>query len=207
MFTGIIEELGTVESLTPGTDPTRLVIRSPRVLEGISLGDSIAVSGCCLTVTSHDGQTWSADVIATTLAATALGDLRHGDVVNLERCVRADSRLDGHIVQGHVDGTGAILSRQEQAGTTLLRLRLPEHLARYVVAKGSLAVDGVSLTVAEIDGDEVTIGLIPETLERTTLGRREVGESVNLEVDVLAKYVEKLTAGLVPAATGAEQGR
>ena len=207
MFTGIIEELGTVESLTPGTDPTRLVIRSPRVLEGISLGDSIAVSGCCLTVTSHDGQTWSADVIATTLAATALGDLRPGDVVNLERCVRADSRLDGHIVQGHVDGTGAILSRQEQAGTTLLRLRLPGGLARYVVAKGSLAVDGVSLTVAEIDGDEVTIGLIPETLERTTLGRREVGESVNLEVDVLAKYVEKLTAGLVPAATGAEQGR
>ena len=207
MFTGIIEELGTVESLTPGADPARLVIRSPRVLEGISLGDSIAVSGCCLTVTSHDGQTWSADVIATTLAATALGDLRPGDVVNLERCVRADSSLDGHIVQGHVDGTGAILSRQEQAGTTLLRLRLPEHLARYVVAKGSLAVDGVSLTVAEIDGDEVTIGLIPETLERTTLGRREAGQSVNIEVDVLAKYVEKLTAGLVPAATGAEQGR
>jgi riboflavin synthase len=207
MFTGIIEELGTVESLTPGADPARLVIRSPRVLEGISLGDSIAVSGCCLTVTSHDGQTWSADVIATTLAATALGDLRPGDVVNLERCVRADSRLDGHIVQGHVDGTGEILSRKEQAGTTLLRLRLPEGLARYVVAKGSLAVDGVSLTVAEIDGDEVTIGLIPETLERTTLGRREVGQSVNLEVDVLAKYVEKLTAGLVPAAAGTEQGR
>ena len=203
MFTGIIEELGTVETPTPGPAPTRLVIRSPRGPEGISLGDSIAVSGCCLTVTSHDGQTWSADVIATTLAATALGDLRPGDVVNLERCVRADSRLDGHIVQGHVDGTGAILSRQEQAGTTLLRLRLPEHLARYVVAKGSLAVDGVSLTVAEIDGDEVTIGLIPETLERTTLGRREAGQSVNIEVDVLAKYVEKLTASLLPAAEDA----
>lgn len=207
MFTGIIEELGTVESLTPGADPARLVIRSPRVLEGVSLGDSIAVSGCCLTVTAQDGRTWSADVIATTLAATTLGGLRPGDRVNLERCVRADGRLDGHIVQGHVDGTGEILSRREQAGTTLLRLRLPAGLARYVVAKGSLAVDGVSLTVAEIEGDEVTIGLIPETLERTSLGRREVGDAVNLEVDVLAKYVEKLTAGLVPAATGAEQGR
>jgi riboflavin synthase len=211
MFTGIIEELGTVESLTPGADPARLVIRSPRVLEGISLGDSIAVSGCCLTVTAQDGQTWSADVIATTLAATTLGGLRPGDRVNLERCVRVDSRLDGHIVQGHVDGTGEILSRREQSGTTLLRLRLPAGLARYVVAKGSLAVDGVSLTVAGIDGDEVTIGLIPETLERTTLGRREVGDGVTLEVDVLAKYVEKLTAGLVPGAgtavTGVEQDR
>ena len=188
MFTGIIEELGTVESLTPHADPARLTLRSPHVLEGISLGDSIAVNGCCLTVAAQDGETWSADVIATTLAATTLG------------------RLDGHIVQGHVDGTGEILSRQEEAGTTLLRLRLPEGLARYVVAKGSLAVDGVSLTVAEIDADEVTIGLIPETLARTTLGGRQVGDGVNLEVDVLAKHVEKLTAGLLPAAGTATSG-
>ena len=212
MFTGIIEELGTVESLSHGTDPTRVRIRSPRVLEGISLGDSIAVNGCCLTVTAHEGELWSADVIATTLEATALGELTAGDRVNLERCVRADGRLDGHIVQGHVDGVGEILSRDEQAGTTLLRLRLPGGLSRYVVPKGSLAVDGVSLTVAAIDGDEVTIGLIPETLERTTLGTRAVGEGVDLEVDVLAKYVEKLTAGLLPAGapeavTGSEQGR
>ncbi|WP_341854072.1 hypothetical protein [Brachybacterium sp. GPGPB12] len=126
--------------------------------------------------------------------------------------MRADGRLDGHIVQGHVDGVGEILSRDEQSGTTLSRLRLPEGLARYVVPKGSLAVDGVSLTVAAIDGDVVTIGLIPETLERTTLGARSVGEGVDLEVDVLAKYVEKLTAGLLPArapeaVTGTEQGR
>ena len=203
MFTGIIEELGTVESLTPGTDPARLQIRSPQVLDGISLGDSIAVNGCCLTVTAHEGELWSADVISTTLAATSLGDLTSGDRVNLERCVRADGRLDGHIVQGHVDGVGVVTAREE-GGTTLLRLLLPEGLARYVVAKGSLAVDGVSLTVAEIDGDEVTIGLIPETLDRTTLGVRGVGDRVNLEVDVLAKYVEKLTASLLP---GAEQSR
>lgn len=198
MFTGIIEELGTVEQLTQGADPTRLRIRSPHVLEGIALGDSIAVSGCCLTVTSVQGEQWSADVISTTLAATSLGDLTAGDTVNLERCVRADGRLDGHIVQGHVDGVGEISGRQEDGGTTLLRLTLPEGLARYVVAKGSLAVDGVSLTVAAIDGDDVTLGLIPETLSRTTLGRREIGDRVNLEVDVLAKYVEKLTATLLP---------
>ena len=212
MFTGIIEELGTVESLTLGADPARLRIRSPQVLEGIALGDSIAVSGCCLTVTAHEGGSWTADVISTTLAATSLGDLAAGDRVNLERCVRADGRLDGHIVQGHVDGVGTVTGREEADGTTLLRLALPAGLSRYVVAKGSLAVDGVSLTVAAIDGDEVTIGLIPETLERTTLGTRAVGEGVDLEVDVLAKYVEKLTAGLLPAGapeavTGSEQGR
>ncbi|ATG50562.1 riboflavin synthase [Brachybacterium vulturis] len=200
MFTGIIEELGTVEQLTAGTDPTRLRIRSPHVLEGIALGDSIAVSGCCLTVTAVEGEHWTADVISTTVAATSLGDLTPGDTVNLERCVRADRRLDGHIVQGHVDGVGEITGRDEEGGTTLLRLTLPDGLARYVVAKGSLAVDGVSLTVAAIAGDEVTLGLIPETLARTTLGRRRIGDRVNLEVDVLAKYVEKLTATLLPAA-------
>ena len=203
MFTGIIEELGTVESLTLGADPARLRIRSPQVLEGIALGDSIAVSGCYLTVTAHEGGSWTADVISTTIAATSLGDLAAGDRVNLERCVRADGRLDGHIVQGHVDGVGTVTGREEADGTTLLRLALPAGLSRYVVAKGSLAVDGVSLTVAAIDGEEVTLGLIPETLSRTTLGVRAVGDRVNLEVDVLAKYVEKLTASLLPAAEDA----
>ncbi|MEE1618554.1 riboflavin synthase [Brachybacterium sp. J153] len=213
MFTGIIEELGTIESLehpqevpadpsAPGR-PARLRIRSPHVLEGIRLGDSIAVDGCCLTVTSHDGTTWTADVIATTLAATALGSRAPGDRVNLERCVRADGRLDGHIVQGHVDGIGRITGRTEAGGTTLLRLELPDGLERYVVDRGSLAVDGVSLTVAGITGAEVSIGLIPETLDRTTLGRRTVGDVVNLEVDVLAKYVERLAGRLLP--TGADR--
>src|SRR5690606_5381145 len=204
MFTGIIEELGTLESLTPGADPATLTIRSPRVLEGIALGDSNAVACSCHTVTSHDGERWTADVIATTLAATTLGSRTAGDRVNLERFVRVDARLDGHIVQRHVDGTGEVIRREEEAGTTLLRLRLPDGLARYVVDKHSLPGDGDSLTVDAIDGDEVTIGLIPETLERTTLGRRAVGDRVNLEVDVLAKHLEKLAAGLLP---GTEQDR
>ncbi|WP_422116070.1 riboflavin synthase [Brachybacterium sp. UNK5269] len=165
------------------------------MLAGIALGDSIAVDGCCLTVTDHDGATWTADVITTTLAATTLGSLTSGDRVNLERAVRADGRLDGHIVQGHVDGVGEIVDREEQNGTTLLRIALPAELSRYVVARGSLAVDGVSLTVADVSGRVAVIGLIPETLARTTLGRRSVGAPVNLEVDVLAKYVEKLLAG------------
>ncbi|WP_232820189.1 bifunctional diaminohydroxyphosphoribosylaminopyrimidine deaminase/5-amino-6-(5-phosphoribosylamino)uracil reductase RibD [Brachybacterium sp. YJGR34] len=200
MFTGIIEELGTIESLTHHDSAATLQIRSPHVLEGISLGDSIAVDGCCLTVTAHDGKTWSADVIATTLAATTLGRRRPGDRVNLERAVRADARLDGHIVQGHVDGVGEVLAREEDEGTTLLRIALPEDAAggsfeRYVVDKGSLAVDGVSLTAVAVEDGVVSIGLIPETLARTTLGRRAVGEGVNLEVDILAKHVEKLLGG------------
>lgn len=195
MFTGIIEELGTVESLEHRGSTAALHLRSPRVLAGIALGDSIAVDGCCLTVTAHDGATWTADVITTTLAATTLGSLTSGDRVNLERAVRADGRLDGHIVQGHVDGVGEIVDREEQDGTTLLRIALPAELSRYVVARGSLAVDGVSLTVADVSGRVAVIGLIPETLARTTLGRRSVGAPVNLEVDVLAKYVEKLLAG------------
>ncbi|MGP9536725.1 riboflavin synthase [Brachybacterium sp. AOP43-C2-M15] len=212
MFTGIIEELGTVEQLTTSPDDgaTRLRLRSPHVLEGTSLGDSIAVDGCCLTVAAVDGELWSADVIDTTLAATTLGALAPGDRVNLERSVRADARLDGHIVQGHVDAVGRILEREELPGTTLLRLELPTDdedprgLARYVVPKGSLAVDGVSLTVASLEERIATIGLIPETLARTTLGRRGAGDRVNLEVDVLAKYVEKLTAPHL-AAAGAVQ--
>ncbi|MGP9683401.1 MULTISPECIES: riboflavin synthase [unclassified Brachybacterium] len=215
MFTGIIEELGTVETIERTDSSARLRLRSPYVLDGISLGDSIAVNGCCLTVTDVEGELWSADVISTTLAATNLGDLQVGDGINLERCVRADGRLDGHIVQGHVDGVGEIVSREQDGGTTLLRISLPgadaddpQGIARYVVAKGSLAVDGISLTVAAIDADEVTIGLIPETLARTTLGTKGVGDRVNLEVDVLAKYVEKLLgARAVPTATPATEAR
>ncbi|MDN5686559.1 MAG: riboflavin synthase [Brachybacterium sp.] len=200
MFTGIIEELGTVETLEHRGDSARLTLRSPQVLEGISLGDSIAVSGCCLTVAAQDGRAWSADVITTTLEATSLGSLSAGDRVNLERCVRADGRLDGHIVQGHVDAVAEIVGRAEGEGTTLLHLSLPDGLERYVVDKGSIAVDGISLTVAGIEAEVVTIGLIPETLERTTLGTTQVGDVVNLEVDVLAKYVEKLSASLLPGA-------
>ena len=198
MFTGIIEELGTVEQLTQGADPTRLRIRSPHVLEGIALGDSMRVSGCCLTVTSVQGEQWSADVISTTLAATSLGDLTAGDTVNLERWCELDGIWTATSCRGTSTGSVKSPAAEGAGGTTLLRLTLPEGLARYVVAKGSLAVDSMSLTVAAIDGDDVTLGLIPETLSRTTLGRREIGDRVNLEVDVLAKYVEKLTAGACP---------
>lgn len=205
MFTGIIEELGTIESIETTEASARLRIRSPHVLTDATDGASIAVNGCCLTVTEHDGQTWTADVITTTLQATTLGTLTAGDRVNLERPLRADGRLGGHIVQGHVDGIGEVTGH-EPTGTdgdddrgALVRIALPEGTARYVVARGSLAVDGVSLTVAAVDADTVTIGLIPETLARTTLGSRSPGSTVNIEVDVLAKYLEKQAETLLSA--------
>jgi len=161
-------------------------------------GGSIAVNGCCLTVVAHDEQTFTVDVMAVTLSTTALGDLRPGSPVNLERATAAGARLGGHIVQGHVDGTGTILQRTPGPHWEVVRIAVPEHLARYVVAKGSIAVDGTSLTVVEVtdgeDGTSLTVSLIPETLAATTLGQAPVGSRVNLEVDVLAKYVERLLA-------------
>jgi len=210
MFTGIIEELGTVVSLelpAAGEDrPARLRIRAAHVLEGVALGDSISVSGCCLTVAALDGEIWTADVIATTLAATTLGALAAGDRVNLERSLRADGRLGGHIVQGHVDGVGTVLANGGGEGGHLLRIALPAGTGRYVVDRGSIAVDGVSLTVAALGADEITIGLIPETLARTTLGLRTAGAGVNIEVDVLAKHVERLLPGTHPAPGTTEGG-
>ncbi|TDE94080.1 riboflavin synthase [Occultella glacieicola] len=199
MFTGIIEELGTVEGIDSSAEAVRLHIRSPLVLSDAAPGDSITVNGCCLTVTEHDGQMWSADVIGTTLAATSLGGLAAGDRVNLERSLRADARLGGHIVQGHVDGVGEVLAVEADTGGGgghLVRIALPDGVTRYVVDRGSIAVDGVSLTVVSVTDAVVTIGLIPETLTRTTLGRRGAGSRVNIEVDVLAKYVENLLPGL-----------
>jgi riboflavin synthase len=198
MFTGIVEELGSVEGIDSSERAARLQIRSPLVLSDTAPGDSIAVNGCCLTVTEHDGQVWSADVIGTTLAATSLGRLAAGDRVNLERSVRADARLGGHIVQGHVDGVGevvAVEADEDGGGGHLVRIALPDGVTRYVVGRGSIAVDGVSLTVVSVADAVVTIGLIPETLARTTLGLRGVGSGVNIEVDVLAKYVENLLPG------------
>ena len=206
MFTGIIEELGTLEAVETAERSARLRIRSPHVLTDVADGDSITVNGCCLTVAEHDDQTWTADVITTTLQATTLGTLASGDRVNLERSLRADARLGGHIVQGHVDGVGEVVSRDQsdsgpgQEASTRIRIALPEGAARYVVGRGSLAVDGVSLTVVEIEGDIATVGLIPETLARTTLGARGPGSTVNIEVDVLAKYLEKHVAALAPTA-------
>jgi riboflavin synthase len=204
VFTGIIEELGQVAGLEPGEDSARIAIRGPLVTSDAQLGSSIAVNGVCLTVTSIDGDTFTADVMAETLARTSLALATPGATVNLERALLASGRLGGHIVQGHVDGTGAVTERIPGDRWELVRIAVPASLARYVTQKGSIAVDGISLTVAALDDMDdgscvVTVSLIPETLTRTTLGHREAGDQVNLEVDVLAKYVERLNANLVGA--------
>ena len=183
MFTGIVEELGTVRSRDGG----RFVFDAQVVTADAELGASIAVNGCCLTVVDMGEGWWAADAVGETLSRTNLGDLQPGDVVNLERPVRAGDRLGGHIVQGHVDAVGEIVSPAPE-----LHVRMPEDLARYVVEKGSITVDGCSLTVVKPLDDGFTVAVIPHTAEVTTLGRKGPGDRVNLEVDMVAKYVEKL---------------
>ncbi len=192
MFTGIVEELGEVTGVEEQTDAARLTIRGPQVVAEARHGDSIAVNGVCLTVVETDGTSFTADVMAETLARSSLGALRVGSRVNLERPVTLADRLGGHLVQGHVDGTGEVLARTPAEHWELVRVSLPDGLARYVVEKGSITVDGVSLTVVEVGADWFTVSLIPTTLELTTLGRKGPGDPVNLEVDIVAKYVEKL---------------
>lgn len=192
MFTGIVEELGVVSGIEPLHEAVRLSIQGPEVAVGSKAGDSIAVNGVCLTVVTNKRGVFTADVMLQTLANTALGGLQRGSKVNLERAVTPATRLGGHIVQGHVDGTAQILSRTPSEHWELVRIALPHELDRYLVAKGSITVDGISLTVADIDEVSFTVSLIPETLARTTLGFKQPGEIVNLEVDVIAKYVEKM---------------
>lgn len=189
MFTGIVAELGHVVS----TAPTRLTIRA-RLLAGCAIGDSVAVDGVCLTVVERDGDTVTMDVMGETLRRTSLGSVRDGDGVNLELAVTPTTRLGGHLVQGHVDGVGTVLRREPTPQWDVVTVALPDGLARYVVEKGSICLHGVSLTVVAIKGDEVTVSLIPETLRRTTWGSAAIGSAVNVEVDVLAKYVERLLA-------------
>ncbi len=198
MFTGIVEELGTVEHVEDQGDAVRLTIGATLVLEDAHEGDSISVNGCCLTVVEHDRTRWTADVMQETLDKTSLSGVAPGDRVNLERAVTADKRLGGHIVQGHVDGVGEIVSRTPSEHWELVEIAMPQQFARYLVDKGSITVDGVSLTVVEAGDASFTVSLIPETLSRTTLGFRRPGDRVNLETDVIAKHVEKLiTAGYV----------
>jgi riboflavin synthase len=195
VFTGIIEELGEVVGLDHRGDSAVLTIRAARIADDLTHGASIAVNGVCLTVVGWDGGQLTAiefDVMGETLKRSVIGNLGVGDPVNLERAVRADARLDGHVVQGHVDGTGVVLSRTSGDQWDTLRFGLPGELARFVAEKGAIAVDGVSLTVSAVGPDWFEVGLIPETLRATTLGRRSAGEPVNLEVDVLAKYVARL---------------
>jgi riboflavin synthase len=200
VFTGIVEELGTVESVERQSDAVRLTVHASTVLEDAGLGDSISVNGCCLTVVSTgstDGTTpdaFTADVMAETLAKTGLGELAAGDRVNLERAVTVGTRLGGHLVQGHVDAVGHVVRRDPGEHWDVVTISYPPALAPYLVDKGSVTVDGVSLTVVEAGDEEFTVSLIPETLQRTTLGFRAPGDAVNLEVDVIGKYVARQLA-------------
>ena len=192
MFTGLVQTTGTVTAFREG----RLAVDAGQPLD-LEEGGSVAVSGVCLTATDMDGCGFAADVVAETLERTSLGTLQEGAAVNLELALRAGDPLGGHMVQGHVDGVGTVDSVEQEGSGRRLRASAPDEILRYVVEKGSIAVDGVSLTVAEVGDASFDVALIPETLERTTLGTRRPGDLVNLEVDVLAKYVEKLVDRLV----------
>ncbi len=200
MFTGIVEEVGTLVARDDSSDSAVLRVQATRVLEDVALGDSIAVNGVCLTVTDVKDGVWSTDVMAETLRRSSLGAAGSGDRVNLERAVTPHTRLGGHLMQGHVDGVGSILTRTPGDAWEVVRIALPPELARYVVEKGSIAVDGVSLTVSAVSAADLPepwfeVSLIPTTLRETTLGARTPGDPVNLEVDVIAKYVERLMGG------------
>jgi riboflavin synthase len=193
MFTGIVEELGEVTSLIDGGgDSAVIAVRGPLVTSDARHGDSISVNGVCLTVIDNENGVFTADVMGETLRRSSLGALRVGSEVNLERAALAGSRLGGHLVQGHVDGVGRLQSREPAGEWEVLRFELPQALQKYVVEKGSITVDGVSLTVMAVDDESFSVGLIPTTLKMTVLGSKAVGDPVNLEVDVIAKYVEKM---------------
>lgn len=190
MFTGIVEELGSVRSIDTSAGGARLVVSAATVLDDAGIGDSIAVNGCCLTVVELGPGWWAADAVPETLSRTNLGRLQAGDPVNLERPVVAGGRLGGHIVQGHVDGVGTVVQAAPD-----LRVQAGAEIMAYLVEKGSVTVDGVSLTVVSVLDDSFTVAVIPHTMEVTTLGRRKVGDLVNLEVDLIAKYTERLLQG------------
>ncbi|WP_199444196.1 riboflavin synthase [Umezawaea beigongshangensis] len=209
MFTGIVEELGRVVGVTDLSDAARIAVAGPLVTSDAKHGDSIAVNGVCLTVVDVAGGVFTADVMRETLVRSSLAKVAEGDRVNLERAAAVGQRLGGHIVQGHVDGTGTVLSRERAEHWEVVQVALPPALARYVVEKGSITVDGVSLTVVSAGPDEFTVSLVPTTLDLTTLGLRKPGDLVNLEVDVLAKYVERLVTPHLarPAGERGEESR
>jgi riboflavin synthase len=194
MFTGLITELGTVSSITRGESSAIFTIAAPGSVAGLSIGDSIAVNGTCLTTTSLTTDSFTADVMVQTLSLTSLSQLEIGSGVNLELAAKMDMRMGGHIVQGHVDGTGTVISLTPGDKWAEFVIAVPSHLTKYVVAQGSITLDGVSLTVGAIDDakDTITVWLIPETLAKTNLSHKKVGDLINIEVDILAKYVERL---------------
>lgn len=192
MFTGIVEELGRVKAIEVQPDALRLTIEGPLVVSDVKRGDSIAVSGTCLTAVEYDATSFTADVMQETLRLTSLDGIKVGDPVNLERAMTAATRFGGHVVQGHVDGLGEIISREPSENWEWLRVRIPVDLMKYVVLKGSITIDGVSLTVNEVGPDHIGLSLIPETLALTTLGSKKRGDKVNVEADVMAKHIERL---------------
>ena len=195
MFTGIIEELGTIVAIEEQEDAKRITIQGPLVTSDVSRGDSIAVSGACLTAIELEEGKFTADVMNETLRLTSLGGAKVGDRVNLERAMNATARFGGHMVLGHVDGLGEIRSRELSENWEWVRVNVPADLMRYIVLKGSITVDGVSLTVNEIGEDFIGLSLIPETMRLTTLGTKQPGDKVNLEVDIMAKHIERLMEG------------
>lgn len=197
MFTGIVEEIGQIVSIQRGTKSAVLTIQASVVLEGTNIGDSIAVNGLCLTVTGLHGKTFTADVMAESLRKSALGTLSRGDEVNLERAMAADGRFGGHIVSGHIDGTGVIASTEREDNAVWVEIQTSPKLLRYIVQKGSIAIDGISLTVAKLGDDSFFVSLIPHTGEQTTLLHKKTGEAVNLETDIVGKYIERFLS--VPA--------
>ena len=192
MFTGLIAALGTVERLAEGSTSCRLTVRAPQLLSGVKIGDSIAVNGVCLTVVHLRDDTFTADVMPETVRRTTLHLLQPGDRVNLEKALRPTDGLDGHIVQGHVEGVGTIQQIIPEGNARVYRIQAPGELLRYIVEKGSIAVDGISLTVTEADDSGFGVSLIPHTAKMTTLGYKSAGDAVNLETDILARYVEKM---------------
>jgi riboflavin synthase len=195
MFTGLIEELGTITAIEEQEDAKRITIQGALVTSDVSRGDSIAVSGTCLTAVELEGDKFTADVMNETLRLTSLGGAKVGDKVNLERAMNATTRFGGHMVLGHVDGLGEIRSRELSENWEWVRVNVPADLMRYIVLKGSITVDGVSLTVNEIGEGFIGLSLIPETMRLTTLGSKQPGEKVNLEVDIMAKHIERLMEG------------
>jgi len=192
VFTGIIEELGTVRRLERGSDSCQIFIMAQKVLEDVKLGDSIAINGVCLTVTSFDREFFSADLMAETLAKTNLKDLSSGQKINLERAARLGDRMGGHLVQGHIDGVGTIVEQQKVGIAKIIRIKAPPEIMDYLVSKGSVAIDGISLTVIDVLSDSFTVSVIPHTAKMTTLGFKITGATVNLEADIIGRYVEKL---------------
>ncbi len=192
MFTGIVEELGVLENVSGHSAASRLLIKANKVLEGVRLGDSIAVNGVCLTVTSFSSSHFTADVMPETLKQTNLGRLKRGEKLNLERAMRLGDRFGGHIVSGHVDGTGEIVSREPHANAVLFRIKTGPQLMKYMVPRGSVTVDGISLTLVDVTDTDFAISIIPHTLSHTNLQGKRTGDVVNLECDVIGKYVERL---------------